>query len=160
MQFMHVRLGLQGMASAAQCPAFYSEGGLRNHITHHSRRRLKNFFREVRRTLFSKRVLCALHINNKKEDQDMANCKWCGRDMTVESTKSCLGNKRVPFPGGRTEPSVPCAESECRSGRCVDCNVAVGGFHHPGCDQEKCPRCHGQIISCGCMLEAAEGGGQ
>ena len=81
----------------------------------------------------------------------MAMCKMCGRDMTVVSTKSCLGNKRVLFSDGQAEPSVPCTATECGNGRCVDCNVAVGGFHHPGCDQEKCPRCGGQLISCDCL---------
>ena len=33
--------------------------------------------------------------------------------------------------------------------------IEEGGFHHPGCDQEKCPACGGRIISCGCP----EGGG-
>jgi len=37
--------------------------------------------------------------------------------------------------------------------RCPDCNVKTGGIHHPGCDQEECPRCHFQIISCDCKVE-------
>ena len=80
----------------------------------------------------------------------MALCKWCARDMTVKSTVSCLGNRRVRFPDGEELPSVPCAKSECRRGRCPDCRVRPGGFHHPGCDREKCPRCGRQLISCGC----------
>lgn len=35
--------------------------------------------------------------------------------------------------------------------RCHDCNAAWGNFHHPGCDMEECPKCHGQLISCGCL---------
>jgi hypothetical protein len=35
--------------------------------------------------------------------------------------------------------------------RCHDCNVLAGGRHHPGCDNERCPRCSGQLISCSCL---------
>ncbi len=40
--------------------------------------------------------------------------------------------------------------------RCHDCSVIKGGYHHPGCDVEECPVCHGQIISCGCLDEGDE----
>jgi len=36
---------------------------------------------------------------------------------------------------------------------CHDCTTPVGGLHHPGCDAERCPRCLGQAISCGCLWE-------
>lgn len=36
---------------------------------------------------------------------------------------------------------------------CHDCAVVVGEFHVPGCDNEQCPRCHLQLISCGCDIE-------
>src|SRR5690349_7053070 len=39
-----------------------------------------------------------------------------------------------------------------RSDRCHDCHVKDGGNHHPGCDDDQCPRCHGQLISCGCCV--------
>lgn len=35
--------------------------------------------------------------------------------------------------------------------RCHDCNVRWGAYHHPNCDMEECPKCHGQLISCGCL---------
>lgn len=28
-----------------------------------------------------------------------------------------------------------------------------GAHNHPGCDAEKCPRCQGQLIACGCLDE-------
>ena len=36
------------------------------------------------------------------------------------------------------------------SDRCPDCGVTTGGFHHPGCDMEKCPVCNGQLLMCNC----------
>ena len=34
---------------------------------------------------------------------------------------------------------------------CGDCGVAHGEFHGPKCDQELCPKCHGQLIACECV---------
>ena len=39
---------------------------------------------------------------------------------------------------------------------CYDCGVDPGGYHHPGCDMEECPRCGGQLISCDCWPEEDE----
>ena len=32
-----------------------------------------------------------------------------------------------------------------------DCEVAMGGYHHPGCDMEPCPACGGQFLHCNCF---------
>lgn len=36
---------------------------------------------------------------------------------------------------------------------CHDCGAAIGALHHPGCDVERCARCHRQLISCDCQVE-------
>jgi hypothetical protein len=36
---------------------------------------------------------------------------------------------------------------------CHDCNVPLGGVHHPGCDVERCPACLGQALGCPCFDE-------
>jgi hypothetical protein len=37
--------------------------------------------------------------------------------------------------------------------RCGDCNTLLGMPHHPGCDQEECPKCHMQSLGCPCPEE-------
>ncbi|KKN08742.1 hypothetical protein LCGC14_1053630 [marine sediment metagenome] len=76
----------------------------------------------------------------------MAVCKWFNQNMTSSSTISC--NQSIDFPDGKTEQPIP---YEGTNKRCHDCNIKRGGIHHPGCDMEICPRCSGQLISCGCL---------
>lgn len=33
---------------------------------------------------------------------------------------------------------------------CHDCGVVKGQYHAEGCDVEQCPRCHRQLLGCGC----------
>ncbi len=40
---------------------------------------------------------------------------------------------------------------------CGDCGCKVGEYHQPECDHERCPKCGGQLISCGCFLLGNDG---
>lgn len=80
----------------------------------------------------------------------MAVCRWCNKEM--RGAMSCsvgalhLDGKRVEMiswgAGGRHE-----------RGKCHDCGVAPGGFHHLGCDLQRCPLCRRQMMTCGCRFD-------
>jgi len=36
---------------------------------------------------------------------------------------------------------------------CHDCGIVDGQLHVPDCDMERCPRCFGQLITCGCLWD-------
>ncbi len=84
----------------------------------------------------------------------MAECNWCNKDMNDLDIITCEGNKKVPYPDGTTLDAIPYRQNGMpEDHRCHDCNVKQNSYHHPGCDMERCPKCHGQLISCGCLDE-------
>lgn len=85
----------------------------------------------------------------------MAICKYCSREML--KAKSCF---KVPMKiKGKLYNPLKFGEEgyDEESERCHDCNVSIGGYHHVGCDMERCPACGGQLISCGCLDEDQSG---
>jgi hypothetical protein len=85
----------------------------------------------------------------------MAICEDCNREMTLAA--SCEARAvdladarylRIPY-----RPEWNAGDSTIR---CHDCGVRPGGFHHFGCDMERCPRCHGQLFCCDCWPDDDE----
>jgi hypothetical protein len=63
-----------------------------------------------------------------------------------------LDMEAIPYYGEDNmgaEPPIPVMDRVCH-----DCGVKYGHYHKRGCDMERCPKCGGQLISCGCLEEA------
>lgn len=106
----------------------------------------------------------------------MAVCPWCRGEMTAVET--CLlfhlhlsgrhydldrygsgghgaGRSRAARRAAARTGRAPAASTAVPF-RCAGCNVERGWFHHPGCTEQRCPRCHGQLVSCGCRFDEYE----
>jgi hypothetical protein len=79
-------------------------------------------------------------------------CVFCFNDISNDNIISCYNNRYVHFPDGESLPSIPFIPVDILMGlRCPDCNVNIGGYHHPGCEYEICPRCGDYLLECGCL---------
>lgn len=90
----------------------------------------------------------------------MAECDLCDQDMLAGvpcTWKPTLLIDANPEPGFSGQPferiTYPPNGDTTYPANCLDCRAPQGGLHHPGCDTERCPACHGQAISCGCRWE-------
>lgn len=81
----------------------------------------------------------------------MAVCRWCYREMTSGASCTVEAMHRDGTPV-RMIPWRSAPEPRATS-RCGDCGVTPGGFHHLGCDMQRCPVCRGQMLSCGCRFD-------
>jgi hypothetical protein len=81
----------------------------------------------------------------------MAVCSWCEREMTTAPSCTATVLHREGFP----IRMIPWGKERGwrGRGRCGDCGVNPRGFHHLGCDVQRCPLCEGQMISCGCRFD-------
>jgi hypothetical protein len=84
----------------------------------------------------------------------MGICPRCRKETSDAAVTTCEENAFVTYPDGSTLQAIPYDPRRLHFPqwyRCPDCNIAPGGIHHANCDQEYCPKCGGQLISCSCF---------
>ena len=80
----------------------------------------------------------------------MAICEACGQEMYDHV--GCTVT-RITYSDGvceRVRVGDERPRRHLKGEICGDCAAPSGQFHHPGCDEERCPRCEEQLIMCGC----------
>lgn len=84
----------------------------------------------------------------------MSICLSCRKEIWDPSVTTCEGNAFIEYPDGQALERISYNPKTLHLPtwfRCPDCNVIPGGIHHMNCDQEHCPKCGGQLISCDCF---------
>jgi len=79
----------------------------------------------------------------------MGLCTACGFEMLDPKTKTCTVTK-LQGKSGDLHDRIAHFDLDGNKARCDECKVEEGGYHHVGCDQEDCPICSGQFITCDC----------
>lgn len=83
---------------------------------------------------------------------EYAICKYCGVEM-YPGNPGCL--PYVVDKDGKKFKRLSSDEEGNQEYPCGDCGIGSGA-HHFGCDLEICPKCEGQMLSCGCDWVALE----
>ena len=78
----------------------------------------------------------------------MAICEFCKTEMTAQGNGCNLNALRLE--DGWVIDRFPI---ELDGNACPDCNASKG-YHHPGCDNVRCPLCGGQESFCDCPIES------
>lgn len=81
----------------------------------------------------------------------MAVCEFCDQEMLTAASCNVL---RLRINGEWYDRLRETETSPVE--RCHDCGILrqPGNVHHFGCDWERCPCCGGQLLSCGCEIDA------
>lgn len=82
----------------------------------------------------------------------MGVCAWCNTEMATAESCTVAAFHRDGRRFGRTASGCEPVSQSAR-GRCGDCGVVRGAWHHPGCDLERCPACGEQARSCDCRFD-------
>lgn len=76
----------------------------------------------------------------------MAKCSDCNKEM--KGSNSC-DKPYLEIDGKKRKRDT---KVRSKSANCHDCSIEnkEGNIHHLLCDMEICPKCGGQLITCGC----------
>ena len=82
----------------------------------------------------------------------MAKCKDCGKEMHGSKTCDKRRFSYILLDGEVYLRNIRNPYTDAPRGWRCDCGIPAreGALHHYGCDIERCPKCGGQLISCGC----------
>lgn len=89
--------------------------------------------------------------------QSVSVAAKCSKQMAADSNALLFMAKntksydriKVGDPGDWYEEYVGTPEE--KNIRCGDCGAKIGFYHHANCDNERCPICGGQLLSCSCF---------